>query len=138
MFLSRPSARIALPTACELIGPTGATPKKWRDIVWAIRSLALLTIEWPKYSVALSEMYNSLPFWVSIIMKPLRACSGSITNLLVFDLWREFDYRRLKRACARALTFEKPLVGMSEPISRAMLKFLNAARASFLPRVHQW
>ena len=34
-----------------------------------------LTIEWPRYSAALSDMYNSFPVWVAIIKKPLSACN---------------------------------------------------------------
>ena len=34
----------------------------------------LLTIEWPKYSAALSEMYNNFPVCVVIIINPLRPC----------------------------------------------------------------
>ena len=33
-----------------------------------------LTIEWPKYSAALSEMYNNFPVCVVIIINPLRPC----------------------------------------------------------------
>lgn len=33
-----------------------------------------LTMEWPRYSAALSEMYNSFPFCVIIIKNPLNAC----------------------------------------------------------------
>ena len=32
------------------------------------------TIECPKYSAALSEMYNNFPFCVSIIINPDKAC----------------------------------------------------------------
>lgn len=37
--------------------------------------LCFLTIEWPRYSAALSDMYNSFPVWVAIIKKPLSACN---------------------------------------------------------------
>lgn len=37
--------------------------------------LRVLTIECPRYSAALSEMYNSLPLCVIIMMKPLSACN---------------------------------------------------------------
>ena len=36
--------------------------------------LRFLTIEWPKYSAALSEMYNNFPVCVVIIINPLRPC----------------------------------------------------------------
>lgn len=36
----------------------------------------VLTIEWPKYSAALSDIYSNFPFCVSIIKNPDIACEN--------------------------------------------------------------
>lgn len=38
------------------------------------------SIECPKYSAALSEMYKSLPFWVNIMRKPESACKDEFRS----------------------------------------------------------
>lgn len=50
------------------------------------------SIECPRYSAALSDMYKSFPFWVSIMRKPERACD----LFLYFSEEREEECREFK------------------------------------------